>query len=172
MGGREAELIAGGDHIRLIENEAPKALAARLSRLVAEGVSLLPSFAPGTGPFRRCQGRWVGAPATGADKAAATALYLALMTDEMLDLIGSRDQLLVEGRFAESEVFVRALAGLRPDQRVYVSGSEDQGSYGALRLIHRDLPPPSRLRLVEGLDVRLDRYRAAWRAAIRAERHD
>ena len=172
MGGREAELIAGTDHIRLTEDEAPEALAARLSRLVAEGVSVLPSFAAGTGPFPRHQGRWVGTPPTGADKAAATGLYLALMADEMLDLIGSRDQLLVEGRFAESDVFIRALAALRPDQRVYVSGSQDQGSYGALRLVHPDLPPPSRLRRVQGLDIRLDRYRAAWRAAIRAERHD
>lgn len=165
MGGREAELIAGAEHIRLTENEAPEAMAARLSRLVAEGVAVLPSFAAGTGPFPRRQGRWLGAPATGVDRAAATGLYLALMADEMLGLIGSRDRLLIEGRFAESDVFARALATLRPGQRVYVSGSQDQGSYGALRLARPDLPPPSALRLIEGLDIGLDGYRAAWRAA-------
>ena len=72
----------------------------------------------------------------------------------------------MEGRFAQSEVFVRALATLRPDQRVYVSGSEDQGSYGALRLVRPELPPPSPLRPVEPLAVALDDYRAAWRAAL------
>lgn len=172
MGGREAELIAGADAIRLTENEAPEALSARLSRLVAEGVSVLPSFAAGTGPFPRHRGRWVGTPQTGMDRAAAIGLYLALMADEMLDLIGSRDRLLIEGRFAGSDVFVRALATLRPGQRVYVSGTQDQGSYGALRLVHPDLPPPSRLRLAQGVDVRLDRDRAAWRGALRTERHD
>ena len=172
MGGREAEVIAGPDGFRLTENESPEAMSARLSRLVAEGVSVLPSFASGTGPFPRRQGRWVRTPETGADRAAATGLYLALMADEMLDLIGSRDRLLIEGRFAESDVFVRALATLRPDQRVYVSWSQDQGSYGALRLVHPDIPPPSRLRLVPGLDDRLDRYRASWRSAIPAKRDD
>lgn len=172
MGGREAELIAGADHVRLADNEPPAAMTARLSRLVAEGISVLPSFAASAGPFPQCEGRWVGTRRAGADKAAATALYLALMADEMLGLIGSRDRLLVEGRFAESDVFVRALAALRPDQRIYVSSSQDQGSYGALRLIHPDQPPPSRLRLVSPLDVRLDGYRAAWRAAIGARRRD
>jgi sugar (pentulose or hexulose) kinase len=172
MGGREAELIAGVDHVRLTGNEPPDDTAGRLSRVVADGVSVLPSFAVGTGPFPRRDGRWVNAPAAGADRAAATALYLALMADEMLDLIGSCDRLLVEGRFAESEAFVGALAALRPEQRISVSSSQDQGSYGALRLIHPELPPPSPLRRVQPLDVRLDGHRAAWRAAIGAQPRD
>ncbi len=163
MGGREAELIAGTDLAGLVEAEPA---AERLSRLIADGVCILPGFAFGTGPFPRRRGRWINRPEAPEDRAVAAGLYLALMADEMLGLIGSRERLLIEGRFAQAEVFVRALAALRPDQQVFVSGSEDQGSYGALRLIRPDLTPPTPLRRVEPLRVPFAAYRTAWRAAL------
>ena len=54
------------------------------------------------------------------DERATTALahlYAALVADVSLDLIGSRDTLLVDGRFAHAPVFVQALATLRPIRR-------------------------------------------------------
>jgi hypothetical protein len=52
-------------------------------------------------------------PAEPGDQRAITGLYLALMADASLTLIGSRERLLIEGRFAEAVIFVRALAALR-----------------------------------------------------------
>ena len=42
---------------------------------------------------------------------AAACLYAALVADAALDLIGARETLLVEGRFAAAEVFVRGAGG-------------------------------------------------------------
>jgi sugar (pentulose or hexulose) kinase len=165
MGGREAELIAGG-----ADGPADEAaLIDRLPGLVAAGVQIHPSFAPGVGPFPSHRGGWSGEPADTADRRAALALYLALMADASLDLIGSRDRLLVEGRFAASTAFVRALARLRPSQQVYVCDAEDDVAYGALRLVDPDRPPPSPLVPVRPLESSLDDYRARWRAGLARE---
>jgi hypothetical protein len=43
-------------------------------------------------------------------RAAAVCLYAALMTHVSVGLIGAHSALLIEGRFAASETFVRALA--------------------------------------------------------------
>jgi hypothetical protein len=81
----------------------------------------------------------------------------------VLDLVGSRDRLLVEGRFAEEVVFTRALAALRPGQRVYVSNAHNDVAYGALRLIDPALEPSCALTLVEPLGIDLRAYAEDWR---------
>ncbi len=166
MGGREAEAIAGLDIFGLTKDYDPAALIARLPALIARNIFVLPNFAPGVGPFPAHQGRWQNEPGDASDKRAVLGLYLALVADEALDLIGSRERLLVEGRFAEAEVFVRALATLRPTQRVFVSNAHDDVPYGALRLLRPDLAPPSALKRVEPLAIRLDDYRRRWRQDV------
>jgi len=91
------------------------------------------------------------------------SLYAALVADASLDLIGTKERLLIEGRFAEGQVFVRALAALRPDLRVYVGKAHNDVSYGALRLIEAALPPVEPLELVEPLDIDLASWRDRWR---------
>jgi sugar (pentulose or hexulose) kinase len=166
MGGRESELMAGIDIYHLTANYDPAALIARLPDLIAGDVMGLPSFVPGVGPFPSRRGQWINEPASAADKRAALGLYLALMADACLDLIGSRERLLIEGRFAEAEIFVRALASLRPKQKVYVSNAHDDVPHGALRLIHSNLKPASALIPVQPLDLSLDGYQARWRERI------
>jgi len=109
-------------------------------------------------------------PADEASRRAAVSLYAALLADVSLDLIGSRERILIEGRFAEAQVFVRALAALRPDSSVYVAHVQNDVSYGALRLLDPALAPMSSLQRVLPLDVALDDYREEWRAE--AERMD
>jgi hypothetical protein len=103
-------------------------------------------------------------PAEEARHRAAVSLYAALVADVCLDLIGSRERLLVEGRFAQAQVFVRALAALRPDSRVYVAGAQNDVSFGALRLLYPTLPSPSALQQVAPLDADLGPIRQEWRA--------
>jgi len=95
-------------------------------------------------------------------------LYAALVADVSLDLIGSRGCLLVEGRFAEAEVFVRALASLRPNTRVMAANAHNDVSFGALRLINPELRPQGDLRQVEPLDDDIPAYREGWRAALKS----
>ena len=169
MGGRESEIIAGIDTYNLTENYDPAALIDRLPGLIGQGTQVLPTFVPEFGPFPARTGRWINEPPEPSDKRAALGLYLALMADVLLEEIGSKDRLLVEGRFAEAEVFIRALASLRPDMRVYVSNAHDDVPYGALRLIDPELKPRSALTPVPPLDVSLESYRASWRAALKGE---
>jgi len=124
------------------------------------------SLAPGCGPFPHGEGRWVNEPADWYAKRAATSLYAALVANAALDLIGSRERLLVEGRFAEAEVFVRALATLRPETAVYVANAHNDVSFGALRLLDPTLAPQGELVRVTPLDADLAAYREGWRAAM------
>lgn len=170
MGGREAELISGIDSFDLSNDYRPDELLARLPHLIDSGACAYPTFAPGVGPFPVCRGEWQNKPADAREQRAIAGVYLALMSDAVLDLIGSRDRVLVEGRFAEDVIFIRALAALRPQQNVFVSNAHQDVAYGALRLVDSQLEPPVELAPIEPLAVDLDDYAAQWRARARAPR--
>jgi sugar (pentulose or hexulose) kinase len=163
MGGREAELIAKVDIHALTASYDPDRLIARLPALLARGAAALPTFARGFGPFPNAVGEWCNKPEDPADQRAIAGLYLALMADACLKLIGSRDRLLIEGRFAEAVVFIRALASLRPAQRVFISNAHDDVPYGALRLLDPSLPPSSPLTPVQPLAMDFSDYARQWR---------
>jgi hypothetical protein len=127
---------------------------------------LVPTLAPGCGPFPNGPGGWINRPEDWHERRAAACLYAALVADVALDLIGSKERLLIEGRFAEADVFVRALASLRRDTTVHVANAHNDVSFGALRLIDPALAPRGELALVEPLDVDLETYRARWRAEV------
>lgn len=122
----------------------------------------------GFGPYPRGTFDWVNRPEDWYERARRPASTAALVTDTALDLIGSTERLLVEGRFAEAEVFVRALAALRPDTAVYTANAHNDVSFGALRLIDPSLKPRGELVRVEPLDGDLDTYRNRWHAEIDA----
>jgi sugar (pentulose or hexulose) kinase len=164
MGGREAELIGGVDSFAVTRNYEPEMLLARLPALIANGSSVYPSFVRGVGPFPDSMGEWCNQPSDPRDQRAITELYLALMASTALDLIGSRERLLIEGRFAEATLFVRSLAALRRQHRVFVSNAHQDVAYGALRLMDPDLLPSCELKPVEPLDLDLTGYAALWRA--------
>ena len=88
------------------------------------------------------------------------------MADAMLDLIGAKERLVIEGRFAACEIFVRALASLRPETEVRTSGAGDEVSSGALRAIWPDLGAAAELEEVSPLGKDLAAYREKWRDQI------
>lgn len=170
MGGREIETVIQLDTRRVdIKPDQPRLLEA-VPALLDRGTMMLPTLAPGFGPFPSGEARWLDPPAEWAGtwyaRRAAICLYAALVADASLDLIGSRERLLIEGRFAEAEVFVRALAALRPETQVYVANAHNDVSFGALRLINPLLKPQGRLIRVEPLEGDLASYRAKWREAV------
>jgi sugar (pentulose or hexulose) kinase len=163
MGGREIETLTGIDTRRIdIKPDQPK-LVAGVDRVLSGGAMVLPTFAGGLGPFPDARGRWLGMPADQAERRAAVSLYAALVADVALDLIGARDRILVEGRFAEAEVFVRGLAAFRPDVTIYCANAHNDVSFGALRLLNPGLKPSTSLRQIAPLDGDLDGYRRKWR---------
>ena len=72
--------------------------------------------------------RWINRPGESMGLRAAVCLYAALVADAMLDLIGTRERVLVEGRFGEAQAFVRTHAKMRPDLHVYVSNEHNDVS--------------------------------------------
>jgi sugar (pentulose or hexulose) kinase len=162
MGGREIETLIGLDTRQIDIAPDQPALVAALPQVLTSGAMVLPSFAPGFGPFAHARGRWIAKPDDHAARRAAVSLYAALVADASLGLIGTQERLLIEGRFAEGQVFVRALATLRPDLSVYTGKAHNDVSYGALRLLDAALPPAEPLELVPPLDIDLAPYRERW----------
>ena len=163
MGGREAEILRGMDAPAPEEDEPMDALMRRLSELLADDVRAYPSFVAGVGPFPDAVGSVRNLTGDSRDRRITTCLYLAMMTDTSLNLIESTGRLLVEGRFAEETMFVRALAALRPQQQVYTCDARNDLAYGALRLVAPDLAPPSSLVRVEPLAIDLQPFADDWR---------
>lgn len=166
MGGREIETVIEFDTRRVDIKPDQPALIAAVPQLLESGAMLLPTLAPGFGPYPTGTGNWIARPEDWYQRRAAVCLYAALVADTMMDLIGSRDRLLVEGRFADADVFVRALASLRPQMQVYTANAHNDVSFGALRLIDPKLKPQGSLSLVQPLDDDISSYRSRWLAGI------
>ena len=137
--------------------------------LIADNSMILPTLAQGFGPYPDAAFDWRNRPESWYARRAGACLYAALVADTSLGLIGTRDRLLVEGRFAEAQVFVRALAALRPDLAVYTANAHNDVSFGALRLLDPSLRPDGTLVRVDPLPQDLMGYRAAWLAAVKPE---
>jgi sugar (pentulose or hexulose) kinase len=164
MGGRETELLEEG--VQIDPSAHADALLARAAELVRAGVFALPAFQKGVGPFPAADGHWIDRPDDQLGRRAAAGLYLALMADASLDLIGSRERLVVEGRFMGDPVFVRALASLRPDQSILLAPSSDSLCHGAISLVAPDTVPESELVDVEPLPFSLTSYAEQWRERL------
>lgn len=166
MGGRELDILSAqtGDRLDYLPDQAR--ILNAVAAVVSEGSMALPTLTPGCGPYPDAKHRWYHEPRQPDARRAAAGLYVALAMDTALTLIGSRESILVEGRFAEAEVFVRALAALRPDAAVYVSHAHNGVPYGAQRLLDAGIPPPGLLRRVEPLAIDLAAYVEQWRLEV------
>ncbi|OZA70402.1 MAG: hypothetical protein B7X78_02845, partial [Sphingomonadales bacterium 39-62-4] len=167
-GGREIETLIEIDTRRVDIKPDQPALLAAVPEVLRQGRMILPTLMRGFGPYPQGCFGWINRPEDWFERRAAACLYAALVADTALDLIGASERLLVEGRFAEAEVFVRALASLRPDMTVYTANAHNDVSFGALRLIDPTLTPQGHLVRVQPLDADLDTYRNRWQAEVAA----
>ena len=166
MGGREIEALIELDTRRVDIKPDQPALLAAVQKVLATGAMILPTLAPGCGPFPHNRFQFRNRPDDWFSRRAAACLYAAHMTATALDLIGSKERILVEGRFAEADVFVRALASLRPDCVIYTANAHNDVSFGALRLSNPALSPSATLHRVEPLENDLTTYQLSWLAAV------
>jgi L-fuculokinase len=158
MGGREYQTIARTEAL-------PDAPA--LASVLRKQIFALPSFAPG-GPFPEAEGTFEGSQALSAPECASLAtLYVALMSDLSIDLLGARGDLFLDGPLASNPVFGPLLAAWRVDDRVFAS--EDLvGSNGAAAFLGGfaagagETPAPLQPLPVPGLAE----YRQAWRQLL------
>jgi sugar (pentulose or hexulose) kinase len=164
MGGREYAEIAGAD----LAAPAREALQALIDRRTLA----LPSFSPQGGPFAKMRGRIVGDVAP-SERGALATLYVALMTDHMLNRLGVREgAVVVDGNLGANAAFGAVLAELRPGQQVVSTRRPIGAAYGAAMLASwPNCPPPPEMFAHAGWDLgSLEAYRQDWLAGALAAR--
>lgn len=158
MGGREYEIIRAGRDLQALPQDRAAVLADR--------VMILPAVEPGSGPFQGRKMRWTRAPQTEAQELVALSLYLALMTETCLALIGAEGPVIVEGPFARNRDYLDMLSVLRAGQ-VEVATSATGTSTGAALLLAAGTAPPSTSRQPMPHDLlALRAYAEAWRQSV------
>ena len=165
MGGREFDVISQQARC-VVPVEA-------IADLIGTGSFALPSFAPG-GPFPDGQGALLGpAPETELQRAALATLYVACMMSVMLNLLQSRNAIIVDGGLANNATLLGLLAALRPEQEVLRGGNAEGTAAGAAALAFESLgwqPFQETCSRVAALSVPgLQKYFAEW--LDRAEVH-
>ncbi|WP_377298933.1 FGGY-family carbohydrate kinase [Rhizobium sp. SGZ-381] len=165
MGGREYEMLASA----LGPLDSQVGVLQALPAVIASGLMLLPNVAEGSGPFPGRRMRWIerkGGEGPGRqDRWAAASLYLALMTEACLDLLGADGPVLVEGPFAANEAYLAALAGLLGRSVLALAGSTGT-THGAALLCGSALPSETGRAVVPLSAEGLAAYRAQWRSYL------
>ncbi|KQV65248.1 FGGY-family carbohydrate kinase [Rhizobium sp. Root1220] len=128
MGGREFETLSA-EIGPVSKDKASIAIAP----VIEKGMMLLPNVALGSGPFSGQIRRWINDDgATAEERYAAACLYLALMSEACLDLIGAKGPVVVEGPFSINETYLAVLASLIDRDVIAVPGSTGTSAGAAL----------------------------------------
>ncbi|QGG80487.1 hypothetical protein GH975_07835 [Litorivicinus lipolyticus] len=161
MGGREWELLSGTE---------PET-AADLVKLMQNRVMALPCFSGQGGPFRHQAGTVDTAEhgeLTESEKTTLASIYVALMTDYCLTLLGSEGPITIEGSFAKNSIFLTAIATFRPTQQVFASIDSAGTTPGAASLYPEFIPatpvnhPPITAPDDPDFKAALTDYRSRW----------
>ena len=161
MGGREFEILAAE-----IGTASSDAVEAAIEAVIEKGLMLLPNVVEGSGPFPGRRRRWIADhAASNAERLAAVSLYLALMTEACLGLIGAKGPIFVEGPFALNHAYLKALSALTNSDVIALAGSTGT-SQGAALLTGIRPATTTENSPVRAELAGLTRYRQAWRDAL------
>ena len=163
MGGRDFSVIAGASADKPVD-------AKILGKLVEQGTLALPSFSNDDGPFTGSagQGRIVGPePSDPGARRALALLYVSLLTDACLDMMGAAATTILDGSFVKDPLYGALIAALRPGSRVLVNPDGAGTAAGAALLAdHETRSRPVEVRMQAPAPIRiagLDKYRKEWR---------
>ena len=161
MGGREFEIL-----VAEIGQVSPDAIGEVLETVIDKGIMLSPNVVEGSGPFPGQKMRWIAdASASPAERLAAASLYLALMTEACLGLIGAKGPIFVEGPFALNHAYLAALSSLTGSDVVALPGST--GTSQGAALLTGIKPAASTESAAIRTDLRgLQHYQRAWIQAL------
>lgn len=155
MGGRERELLEA----------AEPATETTLNKLLDEEFPpiLLPSVVPDTGPYPSASTQWVNDTSDPLVRSCAITLYLSLMTNECMKLIGSDGTTYIEGPLAQDRHYAEMLAAVT-DRPVQSSGSQTGTSVGAAMLISapESSSPYAKIEINQHRQEQLTRYADRW----------
>jgi sugar (pentulose or hexulose) kinase len=153
MTGREYEALTGGTGSRA----TPEALTA----IIRQGVLALPGFVAFDGifPGSAGRGRIEGGALDCDGRIALATLYAALTADLCLDLLRSRERVVIDGGFTADPAFAGLVAALRPGQEVLVNADGSGTAQGAALLwTHANRHLPAQLDLAPPLPLTLPHH--------------
>jgi hypothetical protein len=158
MGGREYAAIAG-------EAAVPPDAAA-LAQVLRRGAIARPAFAP-AGPFAGEAGRIVnGEGLAPPARAALASLYLALVSDFLLDALGATGPVIIDGPLAANPLYGPLLGGLRPGAAVWRASPRSGSVLAARHLVSGDRPDLPLAAASPLASPGLAAARTAWRAYL------
>jgi len=168
MGGREFEILMQARDGSYDQRDA--------DAVAEKQIMLFPAVEPRSGPFQGETACWnvEESGLSDGERFAAVSNYLALVTAEMLVMIGADGPIIVEGPFAQNDCFLAMLqaAAQRPveTQKASATGTAigaallvscgSDGSSSSREILRTDIAP------VKSQPV-LEAYAQAWREAVR-----
>jgi sugar (pentulose or hexulose) kinase len=165
MGGREFFLIAGE------QQEGAQVDPGVLAAMVARSSFAVPCFGEEDGllPGRARLGKFAGPVPEGAPERRALALLTtALLTDLLLEALGSAGTVVLDGTFVKDPLYPALIAALRPGRETKYNLHAYGTAAGAALLASHDartVPAPLALQAPAPLQLAgLPAYRARWRA--------
>ena len=158
MGGREYEAIAG-------TGSRPNAPA--LFNVIERQAMALPAFASG-GPFAGREGRLINADdLSGSERAGVATLYVALMCELLIEMLGAEGDVLIDGPLATNQLFGSLLGKLLPTRSVLLSTDDGGNTRAACYLAgFNDAPTPAMTAATSMPLKALADYRVAWRQRV------
>lgn len=166
MGGRELEQIMSALGADPSIEVSGKDMEAAIVQVIAERQIILPSFEKGVGPHPEQSGDIIFSPDDPAQLKIAAMVYLAFMTGESLDLVSAQGDIVVEGRFAQEEIYVRSLAALYPERGIYTLSQDNDVSFGAWLLANPSHTCANQAQKVAPFECDLIKLRESWTAEL------
>lgn len=106
-----ARFMGGREFDRLMHQAEPSCTDSEAEAVIRRQIMLFPAVESQSGPFQGQAARWTidEAELRGGERFAAVSFYLALVTSEMLAMIGARGPVVVEGPFTRNPQFLQML---------------------------------------------------------------
>lgn len=158
MGGREYEAIAGTE-------ARPNAPA--LLNVIERQAMALPAFAS-AGPFAGREGRLINADnLSGSERAGVATLYVALMCELLIEMLGADGTVLIDGPLATNPLFGSILRALLPERSVELSSGDGGNTRAACYLAGCHDAPSAAMTPATAMTLQsLPAYRDAWRKRV------
>ena len=160
MGGREHDILISGQYAEPTDQD--------IKSVLADGVMLMPSVVQDSGPFQGQALKWIGdEPALGTGRrTVAVALYLALMIDQQLSMLGHQGAIHVEGPFTQNAILLQALAIFRKCPIIRSNNATGTSIGAALLVHHREQRDHQLIEISAPWQKALEAYAAKWRSCV------
>jgi hypothetical protein len=161
MAGREFAAIAGDGAANA------KSSARILRKLIAQGTMAIPSFGRGhiAGPL----------PRSDDERLTLAVLYAALVTNECLEALSSKDLVILDGTFLRESLYASLVGALRPECNTAFNLASSGVATGAARLATHgmsDNVPRVTLEKPEPFHCSaLPEYAKEWRSRVTSAEH-